>query len=187
MPMRWSRRRLIALRAWSEGGCRRTWRRWTSRCCRCSYDAEAIGRMVSRLPGLAKTPRSMTQVPGRETRQGCQTRVDAVASLVGELQGEECACPIPSLSCWTRTMASAAAGTPSGLLGWQCICSDLPSVARRLNAPALLCWAPEFSPRCVWMRVAAGLLLGRLYLAKSQDGCNTTKCLRRPQAPAHRY
>jgi hypothetical protein len=86
-----------------------------------------------------------------------------------------------------RTMASAAAGTASGLLGRQVLVVSRHVSRVALDAPSLLCWAPEFSPRCVWMRVAAGLLLGRLYLAKSQHGCNTTTCHRRPQAPAHRY
>jgi hypothetical protein len=79
---------------------------------------------------LAKTPRGMTQVPGRETRQGCQTRVDAVASLVGELQGEECACPVLSLSCWRgRCFSSSGHGVGSARTAGTC--SVLTCVASR--------------------------------------------------------
>jgi hypothetical protein len=87
-PTRWSRRRRTALLAWSTACCLRTWRRWPSACCRCSYDAAVrrllVGEWARRLPELyraCKKSKSMTQVPSRETRQGYQTRVDAGASL----------------------------------------------------------------------------------------------------------
>jgi hypothetical protein len=68
--------------------------------CRCSYDAAGIKLLVKERPPLlldfkaCKNSKSYDAGPSGETRPGCQTRIRAVASPVGELKGEDCACQI---------------------------------------------------------------------------------------------
>jgi hypothetical protein len=122
----------------------------------------------------------MTQAPSRATRQGCQTRINAVASLVGELKGEDCACQIESLTVSQRTRrASGLQGFSQQLqerrrclLGLAATCSGLAVVLTWLPQTAfVLLGARVFSAQrldtggCV---DAAGPALGCLYLAKGQ-------------------